>query len=201
MYCPTCGTENPKGSKFCEKCGANLAEENFNESNEESEVEYTGFFIRAVAYIVDLIILAIVNFIIKAIIGRTDLYYALTVIIPLIYFVIMESSKTQGSLGKMLLKIKVVNEAGDKMSVLKAIIRYLAFEIFSIVSSLLAIADGSNYIDPKNIDQVMKAAGNASHIIGYIGLIYDLILLITILASEYKQGVHDRVTKTYVVNK
>lgn len=215
MYCPTCGAENPEGSKVCEKCGANLTEgiENIGNSqlSDEVEVEYAGLFRRVIAYIIDLIVLGIINYVIGSIVGYHATSAALDrlqgksvpagpftlatilgVLIAVVYFVIMESSKTQGSLGKMALGIKITDENGNRISISNALLRYVFFDVFAIVGSIITIIQGPN---------VTSGLTSPANVINFIALIYDIILLITILSSEANQGLHDRIAKTYVVMK
>lgn len=205
MYCPTCGAENPEGSKVCEKCGANLTEgiENIGNSqlSDESEVEYAGFFRRAIAYIIDLIVLGIIGYIIKLATGTGAVYTIAMVIVAIAYFVIMESSKFQATLGKMALGIKITDENGNRISITTSLLRYIVFEILTIVSKLLVLTEPTIKIDPNNIQQLSKIYTTPSSIVSYVGIVYDIIILITILSSEANQGLHDRIAKTYVVMK
>jgi len=57
----------------------------------------------------------------------------LTVILPWLYYAMMESGKNQGTLGKMALGIKVTNMDGGKISFLKATGRYFGKIISGIV--------------------------------------------------------------------
>lgn len=200
MYCKTCGAENLDGAKVCEKCGASLVEINYT-GEETDEVQYTGFFKRALAYIIDILILGVVDYAI-ALILKGSPYTLTTLIVALAYFAIMESSKFQGSLGKMLLKIKITDENGDRLSILKTGARYIALDIFSILSDIVGLIPGqSSEINPNDISTIMKSLTDLPHILVYIGLIYGIIILISILSSEYKQGIHDKLVKSYVVDK
>jgi uncharacterized RDD family membrane protein YckC len=200
MYCKTCGSENPDGAKVCEKCGASLVEMSYT-GEESDEVRYTGFFKRALAYIIDVLILGVVDFAIASILKGAP-YTLTTLIVALAYFAIMESSKFQGSLGKMLLKIKVTDENGERLSILKTGARYIILEIFSILSDIVGIIPGkSSEINPNDISTIMKSLTDLPHILAYVGFIYGIIVLISILSSEYKQGIHDKIVKSYVVDK
>lgn len=215
MYCPTCGSENPDGAKICEKCGASLTEDIQNVGNskisDEYEVEYTGVFKRILAYIIDGIILFIVEMIIGKLVGYSSLtaslniasgkaidvqafrtYTIITLIITIAYFIFLESSPKQGSLGKMLLGMKITNEAGRRISIVTALERFVIFYVFSIVTDILYIIQGP----PK-----LNAGVSAASIVSYVGFAYTIVIFIFMLSSEYKQGLHDKLAKTYVVNK
>lgn len=215
MYCPTCGSENPDGAKVCEKCGASLTEEVNSVGNstigDDYEVEYSGVFRRIVAYIVDGIILTIIGFVVGKIVGYSavssilqaasgkavdtqafTIYSIITLVIGIAYFVLMESSSKQGTLGKMLLGIKITDENGGRISIVTALERYVIFNIFALITSILSLVQGP----PK-----ASATIGASTILSLISFVYYIIILITMLSSEYKQGLHDKLTKTYLVNK
>lgn len=117
----------------------------YNNYNQTKPVEYAGFWRRFAAYIIDSLIIGIpTNIIQYAILGvsptssstqvtnllNTNLseylgVYFITIVITLLYFALMESSKYQATLGKMVLGIKVTDLNGDKISLGRAIGRYL----------------------------------------------------------------------------
>ena len=128
----------------------------------EKPVEYAGFWWRFLASIIDGIILSVVSWIVilpfLGIFGISiysikemdiDPDEALMWLLPLIgaystmillmtalkwlYFAIMESSKTQGTLGKMALNIKVTDYNGDRISFARATGRYFG----KIISSMI----------------------------------------------------------------
>jgi len=89
---------------------------------------YAGFWKRFAAFIIDGLILMVCGFIIG---GFIDLVHEFTtgtsagagalgnlggIILGWLYFAIMESSSTQGTLGKMALAIKVTNLSGNRIS-------------------------------------------------------------------------------------
>ena len=109
----------------------------------EQKLEYAGFWIRFVAYIIDYIVLGVVDTVLSfAIIGSSmgmvmsddyaglggmlAVYYLIVVVINLAYFVLLESSSRQASLGKMAVGIKVGDELGQRISGLNALGRSLS---------------------------------------------------------------------------
>lgn len=116
---------------------------------EEENFDYAGFWIRFVAYIIDSIILYFL-FTLLVFIFTGDLFYqskidpmamgkdywlltSSNIILALLYFSSLESSKYQATLGKSLMGLKVVDMKGDRISPGKAIGRYLS----KIISALI----------------------------------------------------------------
>jgi uncharacterized RDD family membrane protein YckC len=148
-------------------------------------MEYAGFLIRLVAFLIDSIITGVIGFVL--LIPAMIVYFAaifmsssdepnitmlliavmlifITVLIEVILFVVynawFESSKYQGTPGKILLKLKVVGETGQRISFVTAALRYILKVVFS------------NFF--------------------YIGFIF-------ILLNDKKQGLYDMLLKTYVI--
>ena len=98
---------------------------------------YAGFWKRFAASIIDGVILMVCGLIIGGFIGLVYRFTAGTsvgagalgnlggIILGWLYFAIMESSSTQGTLGKMALGIKVTNLSGDRISFGRATGRHL----------------------------------------------------------------------------
>jgi uncharacterized RDD family membrane protein YckC len=109
-------------------------------------LQYAGFWIRVVAYLIDGVLLYIVMFLLMTIFGIgmfTDpmnidygalgTIYAISILTSIGYFAGMESSAKQATLGKMAVGIKVGNENGEKISFMNAVGRLLG----KIVSALI----------------------------------------------------------------
>jgi uncharacterized RDD family membrane protein YckC len=124
------------------------------------DVEYAGAFKRVIAWVIDSIIIAIPIFIvtyfialnvyqntssIEAMAARGMSSYEIEAMldatvdglsnlagffIALLYFSFMDSSKKQGTFGKSIMGIKVINKNGDKLSFFRAMWRFIS-KIFS----------------------------------------------------------------------
>ena len=144
---------------------------------------YAGFWKRLAAAFIDSIILFIFIQIIEAFVspiimesliaqaqetatlpflGGAVVYFMIFPLIIVLYFALFESSSKQATLGKQLLKIKVVDYNGKRLSLLRALGR-----TFSKILSMIPL---------------------------YVGFIM-------VGASQKKQALHDKIAKTYVVNK
>ena len=115
---------------------------------------FAGFWIRVVAYLIDTILLAVVSGIIGGFVGfgfgsMFDpvaveqqmlgtgywLFQLFSMLVGIAYFAGMESSSWQATLGKKALGLIVVGEDGGRISLLRAIGRYLG----KILSSLILL--------------------------------------------------------------
>lgn len=127
---------------------------------EEKELQYAGFWIRTGAYLIDGIILGVINAVLGLLLSQAEL---LTSVVSLLlgagYFIFMESSANQGTVGKMLVGIKVGDEKGEQLSFANALGRYFAKFLSTIILC-----------------------------IGFMMVGWD----------EKKQGLHDKLAKTYV---
>jgi len=95
-----------------------------------------GFFLRFLALFVDVFILTIILFPITYFleIFKLESYYTIIFFISLwIYYSLLESSKLQGTIGKYLIGIKVVDYNNNRISFNIATLRYVS----SVLSSML----------------------------------------------------------------
>jgi len=119
--------------------------------DQKPNYNYGGFWIRFIAYLIDGIILYVV-FAILIFIFTGDLFYqakidpmqlgkdywlitSSNIILSLLYYVGLESSKYQATLGKMVMGLKVIDEGGQRLSHGRALGRYLS----KIISALILL--------------------------------------------------------------
>ncbi|WP_156645425.1 RDD family protein [Lentibacillus sp. JNUCC-1] len=120
--------------------------------------KYAGFWMRFAAYMIDGVILAIpmmiigfIGFFIGAILiemtnpymtayeydsamtGIVIIIYLIAGILGVLYFAGMHASKWQGTVGKKVVGIKVINEDGGRISFLKGVGRYFALFISGMI--------------------------------------------------------------------
>jgi uncharacterized RDD family membrane protein YckC len=106
----------------------------------QQQMRYAGFWIRVGAYLIDGILLAVVNVILGLVIGSSSgslgtalLVNAISIGIGLAYFAGFESSEKQATLGKQAVGIKVGNVNGEQITFANALGRYFG----KIISGLL----------------------------------------------------------------
>ncbi|MCY9089634.1 RDD family protein [Bacillus mojavensis] len=118
-----------------------------------------GFWIRVLAYLIDGIIVSVPSYIILFIINSvfiagsiaTDPYMTkdeymvkyltlaflptmlIMIVISVLYYGLLTASKMQGTLGKKILGLKVVNEQGGRVSIGQAIGRYFAYILSGMI--------------------------------------------------------------------
>lgn len=115
---------------------------------EKNEVNYGGFWARVIAFMIDLVILGTVCMIPVVLVVLADRFPEIFFLTPIVwfgalfYFPVMESSKWQGTVGKKLLNLKVVDKDGNRLSVFRSLLRsavkYLSFNItIGLISVLI----------------------------------------------------------------
>ncbi len=143
--CPSCGAHNADDSTFCTTCGHGLtADAGTPAAAATAEVRYGGFWRRLPAFLIDWAIIWIpLGIIVKAdhlywiqhvTNGHTrSRYYDLTpggeligFLLGAAYFIPQESSSRQATLGKRVMRLKVTDYSGERISVGRATGRYFA---------------------------------------------------------------------------
>ena len=119
--------------------------------------KYTGFLVRLVAVIIDGVILGVAG----SMLGR-DRAGLFSSLIGALYSILLWVNCNGQTLGKKVMKIKVVKEDGSKLQYTDAIVRYLGYIVSTIVVFL-----------------------------GFVWVAFD----------EKKQGWHDKIAKTLVVQE
>jgi uncharacterized RDD family membrane protein YckC len=141
MYCSNCGKQLNTDQKFCAECGSKANATVSPPLHAASPpghaplaLPYAGFWRRFLGWLIDyfisvITIAAIVILVSTQILGKSAAGSAITIIyflFPLLYVVLMESSRLQATLGKLAVGIKVSDIAGNRISVARALGRFLA---------------------------------------------------------------------------
>jgi uncharacterized RDD family membrane protein YckC len=97
----------------------------------EAQVSYGGFWIRALAALIDGLILGVADFLLRP---RVGVVYPLIALLgDWLYFSLMESSSSQGTVGKIVCGLRVTDTQGRRISFGRATGRYFA----KILSALI----------------------------------------------------------------
>ncbi len=97
------------------------------ENETQTNPKYAGFWLRFWASIIDCIILSVISTILFFFIG------ILVIFVSLLYFVVLESSKMQGTFGKKALDLKVTDRIGNRITFGRAFGRYLGKYISGLI--------------------------------------------------------------------
>ncbi|MCK9632344.1 MAG: RDD family protein [Methanoregula sp.] len=163
MFCPKCGKETDASGKFCQWCGADIESVQpisvaLPEEDEGPEVGvYAGLGRRLVAFIIDIILILLLDLILAgtlglfrgiqnlyfyafqhvpvaelttegsmaALLGSIIAAYGLTlVVVPWVYYAGFESSRSQATPGKVLMKLVVTDLAGNKATFARTSLRF-----------------------------------------------------------------------------
>lgn len=129
MICPTCGTKNDIGVRFCRKCGTNLR-------NRQGYTEYGGFLRRFYAALIDESITTVPLFVFMYVVDvPTPVLWIVLVVVRWVYFAGMESSEKQATIGKRAAGIIVTDMHGERISFNTATVRHFS-KIPSALSSI-----------------------------------------------------------------
>ena len=172
MFCPKCGKETDALGKFCQWCGADIVSNPVTPIATPEEEEgpdvgvYAGLGRRIVAFIVDKILILLLDVVAVAILGLfrglQNLYFfavqqapveSLTtegtsaalfgsivaaygmviIVIPWLYFAGFESSRSQATPGKLLMRIIVTDLEGNKPTFARVTLRHFAKFISTLI--------------------------------------------------------------------
>lgn len=176
IFCNKCGAQNTSEAQFCSRCGAAFAPVVPSAGSPQSgpaiapyvqagvAAEYGGFWIRLVAFIIDLIVVAIVVFPVSVIIMAAtggiprimggDVQFSglrllglmirgfFNTLVSWIYEAALESSSKQATLGKMALGLKVTDLYGNRISFARATGRHFAKYISGMILAIGYIMAG-----------------------------------------------------------
>lgn len=158
-------------------------------------MDYASRWARFFAWVLDIIVIAILMFILWAVglVGSDDLNDITTVdgiiqaVVALAYFVVLTVA-FGATLGKMALGMRVVGADGEKASVSAILVREVIVRWgTTIVTFVLAFILGG-------------AMGDAGRTIAVLtGILVGLIIVLRILVDDHRQGWHDKIGGTFVV--
>jgi len=165
-----------------------------NQSEVKQEFEYAGFWLRVGAALIDSLILSGIDFIMKKLVSVKWIDGVLWIVYGLlaIWFV---SSKFQGTPGKILLKIKVIDLQGRRISFFRSVGRYCTYYLFMFLGFLCyievfitAMAKNMGIIEIIILLIIIPICG-LTPIVGYLMVAF----------TACKQGLHDKIFNTLVI--
>jgi uncharacterized RDD family membrane protein YckC len=164
--------------------------------------DFIGFWKRVLATILDLLIILIPAVFVYWIFNSlaVSLHSEIPIILEYIFFVVFDVFmivRFGGTPGKLVLKMKIVNQQGNIPTLKEALIR----NIFRIISTIFSMIVGVSLYDLTVISTTLNLwaplATDLSKILGLIMLVDYLFVAFT----PRKRALHDMMAGTYVVDK
>ncbi|MGD2094617.1 MAG: RDD family protein [Phycisphaerales bacterium] len=194
--CKSCEQEFTEWVEFCPHCGEAI----------EGYSKPAGFWIRVGAHIIDILV-----FIPIMVLGVWNAWHPKSTVIlilvslpGLIYKPFMESFYG-ATLGKMSCKIKVIDENGNKLSLLNAYIRFFPFLLHAGVTlaSTLVLYSSPEFQSAESMQELAEAQQKTGilSVIGYVALVFILIDCICVAFTYRKRAIHDMMAESYCVYK
>jgi uncharacterized RDD family membrane protein YckC len=160
------------------------------------------FWKRALASIIEILILCIPLVYTYRYLNK--LSYELGTVVPFIIYwivfiaiLVFLTVRYGGSIGKLILGYRIVDENGKYLSTKQAIIRYYPYILNSIILILIFNETLMHRVNPV---EAAHYKGNYSSIQSIIGLLY-IIDILAILFNRRKRAFHDFLANSYVVTK
>lgn len=174
-----------------------------NDYQRIKNVEYAGFGERLLAYILDFLILLVPIAVCMyfGFANKSLTYLLIGYIVGMLYKPIMEGV-WGATLGKMILKISMVDSENEQIDLGQSILKNAIYIINSVIAILgvfwlvgtEAFQESEGFVEASAAQQ-----GSPYTMIGYIWLAVILISCFAMLASNFKQTLHDRLAGTFCV--
>jgi len=142
IYCPVCAAVIAPGATYCGSCGSRLSPEMPPPPDVAAEeapppvgvfgIDYAGFWMRLLAWLVDLIPLTIISLLVQLVTENIATGIVVRVLIGITYSVGFWVAADGATPGKMAMGIKVLRSNGEPIGVGASILRYFAYFISAI---------------------------------------------------------------------
>ena len=178
---------------------------NYGEDNEKRQLEYASFWTRVGASLLDTLILlpvAVLN--IYNILDFKQLpLYVLLGFVALIYKVFMEF-KYGATLGKMIVKIQVINEEEEPISFEQAIVRnifYLLVSVISFIAGLYLFLQHDFSRITTFLEYSFALDAGPQKLVSQVANLLFFVSCLFVAFRDNRQALHDSMAGTYVVMK
>lgn len=165
--------------------------------------QHAGFWIRVGASMLDSLILAPLGWLdgIQQITFGSKAISIAVIILTFIYKPLMEAERG-ATLGKILLKLKVIRTDEGRIGIREAIVRYTPWILVTLGVYALSYSYGFDLNDQKAIEEILTE--DTSKLFSFLGIISLLSLFYVVSVAwvafdDKQQGLHDKLAETYVV--
>jgi len=120
---------------------------------------------------------------------KSTVVYLINIIIYSAYFVLFQGFTGGQSVGKKLMRLKVISQDGKKVSYRQLFIRTIF--LYSIIYNVLMMV--SSYVIPQS------AFIDVTNALYYLNLILNMAIVLTVDFTTERKGIHDMIAKTRVI--
>ncbi len=129
VFCTACGAHNAPDARFCQTCGRAMSPMQPIPASASIaayvEHPYGGFWIRVLAWIIDVVIVGLV-FPLAMLSGTHVIGFGLGFVGGWLYEALLTSSSLQATLGKMIMGLRVTDLQGQRIDFGRATVRHFA---------------------------------------------------------------------------
>jgi uncharacterized RDD family membrane protein YckC len=165
-------------------------------NDQEKEYEHAGFWIRVLALFLDFLAMLvpylILLFLSSILAFDQMLIQALTFILSSCYWVYM-TYKHEGTVGKLVLNLRVITQDGEPLSLERSILRFMITWGLSMVLTLISQAIVFQRIEL--ISVLVTLLNTVNSLYGF----WILAFCVSVAFMRNKIGFHDKLAKTMVV--
>jgi uncharacterized RDD family membrane protein YckC len=153
QYCSDCGAPNYMDAVRCNSCKKSLSSEHVAGQAQamaaaatlSGPLEYAGFGLRVGAFLIDFGVWLAVGIVMSVMLGILaavggDMFGLVSVLVQVVnffagmaYYILLESSPWQGTVGKKVLGLKVTDTDGERISIARAVGRYFGHFVSTII--------------------------------------------------------------------
>ena len=166
-------------------------------------IEYATFGERLLAVILDILftMVPIGGLVLYAYFSKNIMVLLASTLVGMLYKPIMEGV-WGATLGKMVLKIKMVDSNLEQMDLGQSILKNGFYIISSIIAILgnIWLGNSEAFLEAENIMEVSQAASKTPYtVISYIWTAVIVISCFAMLASDLKQTLHDKIANVFCI--
>jgi len=200
--CAKCGQQGEDSTRYCAACGAEFA------SHPQPAASYprpAGFWIRAVARVVDnLIFIPLIGLIFYNIFVIKSSLLMFLIAIPDFFYKPLMESYYGATLGKMACGIQVMDAKGQKLTLSAAYMRFIPFLISNILTLIRALILFSlpGFSSASTLAEIARV--EETNPVEHFKTIISLLVLVDCIVAGFtyrKRAVHDMMAGSYCVYK
>ncbi len=169
-YCPKCGSKLDENKDRCSNCGYNLTKrpniQKTSFKSQDSAIEYADFLQRAFAWLIDIIIVITISSPLSIFLNFGSLLLltnAYNFVVGFLYFWLLETFNSGQTLGKVLIKIRTVNEenfeiADPSMYALNNLTKATGFLVLDVIFGILFLKNDQGW-------QSLRVTQHLAHVV------------------------------------